>query len=218
MFIQNEVTVMTERCPWCGRAAEHNHHPTGSPFLAKCRSCGKYYGQNNHSKQMAIPFVLFFALLALSFIFSNIIPFVIGVITCLPYMFLNVFRLPYKKVQWTPPRGDVVFLPDSGERHIGKLSAVNFSDADFTKNAIYPQTKNFDNFPSYSQPSPVRVHSYDWKSKELVFTFLYTHEQNSRNLAGEPFTIVDNNDHVFVCTIIPQKNNCMTNENSDLSK
>ena len=208
---------MTERCPWCGRAAEHNPHPTGSPFLAKCRSCGKYYGQNNHSRQMTIPFVLFWFLFLLSILLpSFFIILFIAAIGCGIYMFLNVFRLPYQKAQWTPPRGDVRFLPDSGEWLTGKLSVTDFPDADFTQNAIYPQNKDFDRFPSYSQPSPVRIHSYDWKSKELVFAFLYTHEQNRYYFLGKPFTIVDNNGHVFICTIIFQKNSCTTNDTSEL--
>lgn len=185
-FVEQEVLILTKRCPWCGKREKRLVlHPTGSPFLAECPFCHHMYGQNNHDKSMVIPGLLCIVFVLLCFLHSL---FILPALLLLFFMMSNIFTLPYLRLEKDKLTGRYRLAEDSmSQKYEAKYGSSENAHPSFKVKDIFPTTADFDQQACYTQSAPIQIVKKSPDS--FQFQLLYDHPENPPYEAGLSYTI-----------------------------
>lgn len=178
--------IIMKRCPWCGkkincrydsRRVKQNKLPRFFLF-ARCSNCDKYYGQAVFtSVYMKIMFYPFVPLLITAYILQE------GRILMI-YLFLlipTVFLIPIRKMN----ENEEFVLEDYEKKYFSVYSGKH----PVKKKQIYFLTDRFDDCAAFSAVSPICIESFNKKSGEILWHFLYEHPDNIGYVDKDEFEI-----------------------------
>lgn len=176
------------RCPWCGkkinfRADGRRCRKKVTPrylVFAKCGQCDRYYGQAVYaSKYMRTMFWLLIPVVIATFVFE------------MPWLLIFHLLLSLPAVWWIP-----FCRMDEAERPIDtdslpRYEAVFSGRGTLGKGQLCFLTDRFDEADALSVVSPLFIDSFDRKSGQTTWHFLYDHPQNQAYVAKRDFAVFD---------------------------
>ena len=175
-----------KRCPWCGkkincrydsRRVKQSKLPRFFLF-ARCGNCDKYYGQAVFtSVYMKIMFYLFVPLLITVYILQEGRILIIYLLLLIP----SVFLIPIRKMNENEE-----FVPEDCEK---KYFSAYSGKHSIKKKQIYFLTDRFDDCAAFSVASPICIESFNKKSGEVLWHFLYEHPDNMGYADKDEFEI-----------------------------
>lgn len=175
-----------KRCPWCGkkincrydsRRVKQSKLPRFFLF-ARCSNCDKYYGQAVFtSTYMKIMFYLFVPSLITAYLLQEERILIIYLLLLIP----SVFLIPIRKMN----ENEEFVLEDCEKKYFSAYSGKR----PVKKKQIYFLTDRFDDCAAFSAVSPVCIESFNKKSGEVLWHFLYEHPDNMKYADKDEFEI-----------------------------
>lgn len=187
------------RCPWCGKILtdEGNRYKLNSKktpkplYFGKCESCGKFSAQMYSLRELIL------------FISAAVLCILLCIINH-RLMWLGIFVLG----------GIVIYAAKTARiRRTDETEEYNVPEAKVYTAEISPQSirlygepilptsPDFDNSPSYSTSSPIRLVKINRKRKTAQFYFLYEHNDNQALLNEQSFSAFDDNGERYTLNI-----------------
>lgn len=166
------ITMKNNRCPWCGKLINRFHdqrkvRKKETPrFLrfARCSHCGNYYGQNSRSPHSLVALLSAVAALVTGYMLGNGFIILLSVPIAVSVAFLPLQRMDENEQPVT----------ENTARYIGTFVGDGIS----LKKDYYALRDDYDSREPYSVVSPIKVVSFNRKTNETEFVFLYEHPDN----------------------------------------
>ena len=186
--LKEKELMIKKRCPWCGkkihyhydsRRVKQNKLPRFFHF-ARCSNCDKYYGQAVYvSKYMKIMFYLFIPTLIATYILEMGLILITYLIMLIP----SVYFIPFKRMNENEEFVQMDYETSYLSEYEGQCR--------IKKNRMYFLTDKFDEYSAFSTVSPVYIDSFNKKSKEVSWHFLYEHPDNQKYTDQKVIEIYD---------------------------
>lgn len=172
--------MIYDKCPWCGKKIERSDikrvqkaKTPSSLRFARCQHCDNYYGQSLFTKRSA-----FYWLISLAIFIVICITGFIPLVVCLCLCLWCIIRGPFLKMT-----KDENVIREEKQLFKGVIS----KNTKIQKHQYYYLIPNFNLYDAFQMVSPIKIHTYNKRKNEVVFSFLYEHSDNYSHITDNMF-------------------------------
>ena len=199
--IYGEDCIMSKRrCPWCGKILTDevnqyklNSKTTPKPlYFGKCANCGKFSAQMYSLREL-----IMFIIAAVMCILICIINYRLMWLGIFVLGGIVIYAVKTARIRRTDETEE--YLVPEAKVYTAEISPPSIR---LYGEPILPTSPDFDNSPSYSTSSPIRLVKINRKRKTAQFYFLYEHKDNAVLLSEQSFSAFDDNGNRYTFNII----------------